>query len=104
MPSRGRRIKRGRQDPSPSPAPAKQPQKTLSMKTTQKKKPPKKSMKDMMMKELCREWNIRARIGLQCETTQGWLKKSEKKRTEQGQKLKRAQPGVRALHEIWHYQ
>ena len=70
MPTRGRRNKRGQQDPSPSPVPAKQPWKTLAMKVIQKK-PPKKSMKDMSMKELCREWNSQARIGLQCETAQG---------------------------------
>ena len=102
--TRGRRNKRGQQDPSPSSAPTKQPWKTLATKVIRKKKPPRKSMKDMMMKELCRKWNVRVRIGLQCGTTKGWLKKSEMKQTMQGQKLKRTHPGVWALHEIWHYQ
>ena len=87
--------KRGRQDPSPSLAPSNKPRRQL---------PPRKSMKDMSMKELCREWNKRAQIGLQCETMREWLKKSQGKRNKQGQRLKRAQPGVRALREIRHYQ
>ena len=40
-------------------------------------------MSEMTMAELCREWNTHARVGLKCETMAGWLKKTEKQRTEQ---------------------
>ena len=65
---------------------------------------PRKSMKDMNMRELCREWNTRAKVGLPSETAAGWLKKTERKRNAQGQLLRRATPGVQALKEIRHYQ
>ena len=58
----------------------------------------------MSMKELCADWNRKARLKIPNETTQGWLKKTAKKRAVQGKVLKRAQPGVRALKEIRHYQ
>ena len=57
------------------------------------------------MKELCRQWNTTARIGLKyTETKRGWLKKTEKKRDNQNQALRRAHPGTIALREIRHYQ
>ena len=69
-----------------------------------KAKHPRKSMKDMNMWELCREWNTRAKVGLPSETAAGWLKKTEWKRNAQGQLLRRATPGAQALKEIRHYQ
>ena len=41
---------------------------------------------------------------MKCETSAGWLKKTEKQRTEQRRVLRRAKPGVQALKEIRHYQ
>ena len=73
----------------------------LSRRTTKR---PRKPMKDMNMRELCREWNTRAKVGLPSETAAGWLKKTERKRNAQGQLLRKAMPEARALKEICHYQ
>ena len=63
-----------------------------------------KSMKDMNMRELCREWNTQVKVGLPSETAAEWLKKTERKRNAQGRLLRKATPGSRALKEIRHYQ
>ena len=50
--------------------------KKLPKKPLKKKAPPRK---DVLMKELTREWNQTGRVGLNSETAKGWLKKTEKK-------------------------
>ena len=76
--------------------------KIIKSKALQKK--PSKPRKEMTMKELCADWNRKACVGIPSEMTQGWLKKTEKKREGQRWVLKRARPGMRALKEIRHYQ
>ena len=56
------------------------------------------------MKQLCTQWNQDARTNHNTETARGWLKKTSELRKEQGRALTNAQPGMRALKEIRHYQ
>ena len=65
---------------------------------------PAKPAKKLTGRELCREWNRTGRIGLTSETAQGWLKKTTKKRNQQGKALRRWRPGTKALQEIRFYQ
>ena len=44
------------------------------------------------------------RIGFKSETVHGWLKKTERKRNEQGRVLRRLKPGTNSLCEIQFYQ
>ena len=81
------RMKRSRkevrsQDPPIAGKSGRQP---LPKKKLQKKKaiPGKK----VVTKEMVREWNKTGRIGFKSETAWGWLKKTERKRNEQGRVL-----------------
>ena len=59
--------------------------------------PQKKSQKreeDMSAKELVTHWNRTAQIRKPLVTTQGWLKKTERRRDAQNQLLQRAKPGM----------
>ena len=63
------------------------------------KKPVKESARARIQR-----WNRTARIGFTSETKQGWLRKTERKRNDQRQLLRRARPGTRSLQEIRFYQ
>ena len=71
----------------------------LAVKLLRKKKAPRKALRLRV-----RGWNSDARVGLNKETAQGWLKKTVRKRDEQNRVLRRARPGTKALQEIRFYQ
>ena len=83
--SRSKRSRKevGSQDPPIAGKSGRQP---LPKKILQKKKtiPGKK----VVTKEMVREWNKMGRIGFKSETVRGWLKKTERKRNEQGHVLR----------------
>ena len=54
----------------------------------------------MVTKEMVQEWNKMGRIGFKSETAHGWLKKTERKRNEQGRVLQWLKPGANSLREI----
>ena len=60
--------------------------------------------KKIVTKEIVREWNKMGRIGFKSETARGWLKKTERKRNEQGRVLQWLKPGTNSLREIQFYQ
>ena len=80
------RSKRGRDDPQedPNPKPLKQPRQNIPTKNLTRIPKPKEKLS---MSELCRKWNRKARIGLTSETKKAWLKKTDRKRDQQGHVL-----------------
>ena len=100
-------------DPGEEPPTAEQPRLTtsggkpgnkLAVSKKTSKKVSWKSQQEMSMRELTADWNRRAWIGLKSEILQGWLKTTKKTRDGQAKTLRRAAPGVKALHKIRHYQ
>ena len=95
------RSKRKRDDDDPNPKPGKQPRQNIPTKKVTRIQRPKLKPS---MSELCKIWNRRARIGLMSETKKAWLKKTDRKRDQQGHVLRRLVPGSTALREIKFYQ
>ena len=95
------RSKRKRDDDDPNPKPGKQPRQIIPTKNLTRIPRPKLKPS---MSELCKKWNRKARIGLTSETRKAWLKKTDRKRDQQGHVLRRLVPGSTALREIKFYQ
>ena len=99
--SRSKRDRKetGDKDPLIAGKPARQP---LPKKNLRKKKAV--PGKEIVTKEMVRDWNKMGRIGFKNETARGWLKKTERKRNEQGRVLRQLKPGANSLREIQFYQ
>ena len=98
------RSKRKRDANDPNPKPGKQPRQNILTKTRIPKPRIPKPKAKLSMSELCKKWNRKARIGLTSETKKAWLKKTDRKRDQQGHVLQCLVPGSTALREIKFYQ